>query len=48
MPPPWYTTGMYGYYGYGDGIYLIALLVIMVLSLFAQGSVQRTFNRYAR
>lgn len=39
---------MYGYYGYGDGIYLIALLVIMVLSLFAQGSVQRTFNRYAR
>ena len=31
---------MYGYYGYGDGIYLIALLVIMVLSLFAQGSVQ--------
>ena len=39
---------MYGYYGYGDGIYLIALLVIMALSLMAQGSVQRTFNRYAR
>lgn len=39
---------MYGYYGYGDGVYLIALLVIMALSLMAQGSVQRTFNRYAR
>ena len=40
---------MFGYYGYGysDGIYLLALLAILVLSLVAQGAVQRTFNRYA-
>lgn len=38
---------MYGYYGSTDSVYLIALLVVMALSLMAQGSVQRTFNRYA-
>lgn len=40
---------MFGYYGYGysDSFYLLALLAILVLSLVAQGAVQRTFNRYA-
>jgi Zn-dependent membrane protease YugP len=38
------------YFGYGgsDGIYLIALLVIMVLSFTAQSKVQRTFAKYAQ
>ena len=43
----WYTIVMYGYYGYTDSLYILALLVVMVLSLAAQGAVQRTFNRYA-
>ena len=30
-----------------DGFYLILLLLVMVLSMFAQGKVQRTFARYA-
>ena len=34
------------YYG-SDSIYVLALLVIMVLSFFAQSKVQRTFNQYA-
>lgn len=38
------------YFGYGgsDSIYLIALLVIMVLSFTAQSKVQRTFSKYAQ
>lgn len=36
------------YYGSGDGIYLILLLVVMGLSMAAQGKVQRTFDQYAK
>lgn len=39
---------MYFSYGSGDGIYIILLLVVMVLSFIAQGRVQRTFNQYAQ
>lgn len=35
------------YYGSGDGIYIILLLGVMVLSFIAQGKVQRTFKKYA-
>lgn len=35
------------YYGSGDGVYILLLLAVMVLSLIAQSKVQRTFNRYA-
>ncbi len=35
------------YYG-SDGLYLIALIIIMVLSFLAQSKVQRTFQQYAR
>lgn len=36
------------YFGYGsqDSLYMIALVVIMILSFAAQGRVQRTFNQY--
>ena len=36
------------YYGSGDGVYLILLLVVMGLSMAAQGKVQRTFDQYAK
>lgn len=36
------------FYGSGDGVYLILLLIIMGLSMVAQGRVQRTFNQYAQ
>lgn len=35
------------YYGSGDGVYLLLLLVVMAVSLYAQGKVQRTFQQYA-
>ena len=35
------------HYGTGDGYFFI-LLIIMALSFFAQGKVQRTFNQYAQ
>ncbi|MDO4572224.1 MAG: zinc metallopeptidase [Clostridia bacterium] len=38
---------MYGYYGSTDSIYLIALLLVFVVSIWAQGRVQKVFNRYA-
>ncbi len=34
------------YFGSGNGIYLLLLLVVMAFSLFAQSKVQRTFNQY--
>ncbi|MEG1524707.1 MAG: zinc metallopeptidase [Clostridia bacterium] len=36
------------YYGSGDSIYLVLLLVVMILSFAAQGKVQRTFQKYAK
>ncbi len=36
------------YYGSGDGVYVLLLLVVMALSLFAQSKVQRTFSQYAK
>ena len=36
------------YYGSGDGIYIILLLIVMAVSMAAQGKVQRTFDRYAK
>lgn len=36
------------YYGSGDGIYIILLLIIMAVSMSAQGKVQRTFDRYSK
>lgn len=36
------------YYGSGDGVYLILLLIVMALSMAAQGKVQRTFNQYSK
>ena len=38
---------MYYNLGSGDGIYIILLLAVMVISLFAQGKVKRTFEKYA-
>lgn len=38
---------MYFGYGSGDGIYIILLIAVMVISLFAQGKVKRTFEKYA-
>ncbi len=39
---------MYYGYGSGDGIYILLLLVVMGISLFAQSKVQRTFNQFAQ
>ncbi len=39
---------MYFSYGSGDGIYLILLLAVMGISFYAQGKVQRTFNKFAQ
>ncbi len=36
------------YYGSGDGIYILLLLIVMGLGMAAQGKVQRTFNQYAQ
>jgi hypothetical protein len=38
---------MYYGYGSGDGIYIILLLAVMGISLYAQSKVQRTFNKYS-
>ncbi len=35
------------YYGSGDGIYLVLLLIIMAVSMAASGKVQKTFQQYA-
>ena len=37
------------YFGYGstDTVYILLLLVVMGISLFAQSRVQKTFNKYA-
>ncbi len=39
---------MYYNLGSGDGIYIILLLVVMGISLYAQSKVQKTFNQYAQ
>ena len=39
---------MYFGYGSGDGIYIILLLVVMGISFYAQGKVQKTFNQFAQ
>ena len=39
---------MYLGYGSGDGIYIILLLIVMGISLYAQSKVQKTFNQYAQ
>ena len=39
---------MYFSYGSGDGIYIILLLVVMGISLYAQSKVQRTFNQFSQ
>ena len=39
---------MYFGYGSGDGIYIILLIVVMGISLYAQSKVQRTFNKFAQ
>ncbi len=39
---------MYFGYGSGDGIYIILLLAVMGISFYAQGKVQRTFNKFAK
>ncbi|HWQ98865.1 MAG TPA: zinc metallopeptidase [Clostridia bacterium] len=38
---------MYFGYGSGDGIYIILLLAVMGISLYAQSKVQRTFTKYS-
>lgn len=38
---------MYFSYGSGDGFYIILLLVVMGVSLYAQSRVQKTFNQFA-
>jgi len=38
---------MYFGYGAGDGIYIILLLAVMGISMYAQSKVQRTFSKYA-
>ena len=38
---------MYGFYGGSDGWYMIALIAVMVVSLWAQGRVQSTFKKFA-
>ena len=35
------------YYGSGDGIYILLLLAVMAVSLYAQSKVQRTFQQFA-
>lgn len=39
---------MYFSYGSGDGIYIILLLAVMGISLYAQSKVQRTFNQFSQ
>ncbi len=39
---------MYFSYGSGDGIYIILLLVVMGISMYAQSKVQRTFNQFSQ
>ena len=39
---------MYFGYGSGDGIYIILLLVVMGISMYAQSRVQRTFNQFSQ
>lgn len=39
---------MYFGNGSGDGIYIILLLAVMGISLYAQSRVQRTFNQYSK
>ena len=39
---------MYFGYGSGDGIYIILLLVVMGISMYAQSKVQRTFNQFSQ
>ena len=39
---------MYFGYGSGDGIYIILLLVVMGISLYAQGKVQKTFTQFSQ
>lgn len=38
---------MYLGYGSGDGIYIILLIAVMGISLYAQNKVQRTFSKYS-
>ena len=39
---------MYFGYGSGDGIYIILLLVVMGISFYAQGKVQKTFTQFSQ
>ena len=39
---------MYFGYGSGDGIYIILLLAVMGISLYAQGKVQKTFTQFSQ
>lgn len=39
---------MYFGYGSGDGIYIILLLVVMGISVYAQSKVQRTFQQFSQ
>ena len=39
---------MYFGYGAGDGIYIILLLVVMGISFYAQGKVQKTFTQFSQ
>ena len=39
---------MYYNLGSGDGIYIILLLAVMGISMYAQSRVQRTFNQFSQ